>query len=93
MKVTVWDVTNNKVNVRDYMSVDEETGRIYVDGLKLETVLIDKTAEWDELKQKNKRYREAIDKIKECVNEHLSDGTEINPYKIDDIVDVLGGTE
>lgn len=35
------------------------------------------------------RYREAIDRIMECVNEHLSDGTEINPYKIEDIVDVL----
>lgn len=39
--------------------------------------------------EQNKRYEEAIDKIMECVNEHLSYGTEINPYKIDDIIDDL----
>ncbi len=61
MKVTVRDVTNNKVNVRNYMNVDEETGRIYVDGLNLDTVLIDKSKEWDELKKQNERYREALE--------------------------------
>lgn len=64
MKVTLGDVTNSKVNVRDYMGVDEETGRIFVDGLKLDTVLIDKSAEWDELKRKNERYREVIDSMR-----------------------------
>ncbi|GAA5417960.1 hypothetical protein Pryu01_03038 [Paraliobacillus ryukyuensis] len=43
----------------------------------------------EELEQQNKRYEEAIDKIAECVLEHLSNGTEINPYKIGDIFDDL----
>ncbi|MCG5104417.1 hypothetical protein [Oceanobacillus alkalisoli] len=63
MKVTVGDVTNNKVNVRDYMGVDEETGRIFVDGLKLDTVLIDKSEEWDELKRQNERYRDLLNRL------------------------------
>lgn len=45
----------------------------------------------EQSQEQNKRYREAIDRIKECVNEHLSDGTEVNPYKIDDIIDDLEG--
>lgn len=61
MKVTVGDVTNNKVNIRDYMSVDEETGRICVQGEELDRVLIDKSKEWDELKKENARLREALE--------------------------------
>lgn len=49
MKITVRDVTNDEVNVRRYMSYDEETGKIYVDWEHLDTVLIDKTEEWEEL--------------------------------------------
>lgn len=43
--------------------------------------------------EENKKYREGIDEIMKCVNEHLSDGTEINPYKIDDIIDEIEGVE
>ncbi|MBN6206248.1 hypothetical protein JYK21_07275 [Ralstonia pickettii] len=74
MKVTVGDVTNNKVNVRDYMGADEETGRIFVDGLKLDTVLIDKSEEWDELQQQNKRYREALEFYRNGLNYTWKDG-------------------
>lgn len=49
MKVTVGDVTNSKCNVRDYLSYDEDTGRIYVEGEAIDTVLIDKSEEWDKL--------------------------------------------
>lgn len=64
MKVTVRDVTNIDVNVRDYMNYDEETGRIYVDLTKLDEVLIDKTEEWERLKEENKRYREYLELIR-----------------------------
>lgn len=63
MKITVGDVTNNRANVRDYMDFDDETGRIYVQGEHLATVLIDRSDEWENLKEKNKRYRELLEKI------------------------------
>lgn len=64
MKITVRDVTNNEVNVRDYMRYDEETGNIYVAWEHLDTVLIDKTEEWERLKKQNKRYQKALELIK-----------------------------
>lgn len=67
MKITVWDVTNNKCNIRDYMNVDEKTGRIYVQMEHMDTVLIDRTKEWEGLekellsvKNENEVYRKAL---------------------------------
>lgn len=84
MKVTVGDVINNKVNVRDYMTYDEETKRIFVDGNALDVVLIDKSDEWQKLKDENRRYKQAleyyannhtwhIDKINEVARKVLDD--------------------
>lgn len=50
MKVTVGDVTNNKCNVREYLTCDED-GTIFVDLDALDTVLIDKSNEWDNLQR------------------------------------------
>lgn len=61
MKITVQDVINSEVNIRDYMLVGEN-GRIFVDGASLGEVLIDKSEEWDELKKKNKQYLESVQK-------------------------------
>ncbi len=91
MKVTVWDVTNGKCNVRDYMGVDEETGHIFVDGLKLDTVLIDKSAEWDELKRKNEIYREAFDRIKH--SNETSDSLHEHAARIIRIIDWVNMNE
>lgn len=65
MKITVGDVMNSKANVRKYLSVHPENGRIYVDAACFDTVLIDKTEEWEKLQQENQRYREARKKIEE----------------------------
>lgn len=45
------------------MDFDDETGRIYVQGEYLATVLIDKSDEWKNLKEKNERYRKLLEKI------------------------------
>lgn len=60
MKITVMDVMNSKSNVRDYLSVHPENGRIYVNSKAEDVVLIDRTAEWDELKAENERLRKAL---------------------------------
>lgn len=52
---------SSKVNVRDYLSVHPENGRIYVNGKVMDKVLVDRTAEWDELKGENARLREALE--------------------------------
>ena len=70
MKVTVWDVTNSRCNIRDYMDADEDTGRIYVQMEHMDTVLIDRTEELESLekellsaKNENEVYRKAIKSI------------------------------
>ncbi|ARK23290.1 hypothetical protein SporoP37_00350 [Sporosarcina sp. P37] len=52
---------NNKANVRDYLSVHPENGRIYANIDVMDKVLIDRTAEWDALKAENERLREALE--------------------------------
>lgn len=61
MKITVGDVTNSRVNVRDYLSVSDENGRIYVKFEAMDEVLIDRTAEWDELRAENAHLRKALE--------------------------------
>ena len=60
MKITVGDVTNSRANVRDYLSVSDENGRIYVKYEAMHKVLIDRSAEWEELTLENTRLREVL---------------------------------
>ena len=61
MKITVGDVMNSRNDVRDYLSVSEEDDRIYVKLEAMDVVLIDRTAEWDELRAENDRMRKALE--------------------------------
>lgn len=61
MKITVMDVMNSKSDVREYLSVHPENGRIYVNSKAENVVLIDKTEEWDELKAENAHLRKALE--------------------------------
>lgn len=77
MKVTVWDVTNSGCNIRDYMNVDEDTGRIYVQMEHMYTVLIDKTEEWESLKKELYDAKEEVKALSER-NEFLEKAHRIN---------------
>ncbi|GKV70255.1 hypothetical protein NCCP2716_27530 [Sporosarcina sp. NCCP-2716] len=60
MKITVGDVMKSKANVRDYLSVHPENGRIYANIDCVDIVLIDRTEEWDVLRAENACLREAL---------------------------------
>jgi len=75
MKITVRDVTNHEVNVRDYMRYDEETGNIYVAWEHLDTVLIDKTEEWEELSVAHNNAQKEIATLKNEIRRLKNDST------------------
>lgn len=94
MKITVGDVMNNKANVRKYLSVHPENGKIYVNGACFDVVLIDKTEEWDKLitkiqetEEENKRLKGLLAKIEN--NMGITD--EENDILLEEIRDVLKG--
>lgn len=62
MKITVYDVTNSKANVRDYMHADENR-RIFVNYDEKDRILIDRSKEWDALNQENEILRAANDDL------------------------------